>query len=191
MSANGVENNAADTPRIPLTVGRIGQPFGVKGWLRVMSYCEPPDNILHYDSWWLRSPVCGKAQAVWSRCRVREIKPHGKGYVCHFEGLTDRESALALRGAEIVIERDELPDLSENDFYWYQLVGLPVRTIAGESLGSIDSLLETGANDVVVVKPTPESIDERRRLIPYRFGEVVKSISLEPACMVVDWDVDF
>lgn len=90
-------------------------------------------------------------------------------------------------GAEIAVDRVQLPELAKEEYYWAELIGLEVLNMAGETLGKVDHLLETGANDVLVVKTD----DKQERLIPYVKGGVVKEIDLEKGCLRVDWDPDF
>jgi len=83
------------------------------------------------------------------------------------------------------VPRSELPDPGPDSFYWTDLEGLTVRTVAGVELGVVDHLLETGANDVLVLK------GERERLIPYVRGAVVTDVDLEQGVITVDWDPEF
>ncbi|MEC7605667.1 MAG: ribosome maturation factor RimM, partial [Pseudomonadota bacterium] len=76
-------------------------------------------------------------------------------------------------------------------FYWYELVGLEVTNLQGEILGTVSGLLETGANDVLVVQPSERSCDQRERLIPYLAGSVVKQVSVSDVSLVVDWGIDY
>jgi 16S rRNA processing protein RimM len=83
-----------------------------------------------------------------------------------------------------------LPDLTEDEYYWYQLQGLSVIDQLGQLLGTIDHLLETGANDVMVVKPCQGSLDDRERLLPYT-AQCVLAVDLDAGEMRVEWDADF
>ena len=85
----------------------------------------------------------------------------------------------------------ELPDLESGTFYWHELVGLEVTNLQGEILGTVSGLLETGANDVLVVQPNARSCDQRERLIPYLTGSVVKQVSVSDVSLVVDWGIDY
>jgi 16S rRNA processing protein RimM len=84
-----------------------------------------------------------------------------------------------------------LPELPSGEYYWYQLEGLDVFTVSGECLGKVHHLMETGSNDVVVVRATSGSIDQRERLIPYLPDQVVQQVDLDQGRMVVDWDPEF
>lgn len=86
---------------------------------------------------------------------------------------------------EIGVSRDQLPATAPGEYYWSELQGLEVITVEGESLGTVDHLLETGANDVLVVK------GERERLIPFVMDQVVTEVDLEHGLIRVDWDKEF
>jgi len=109
----------------------------------------------------------------------------GKNVIARIEGVSDRDQAADMIGAKIFIRKNQLPDLEEGDYYWSQLEGLRVVTTCGIELGYIDHMLETGANDVMVVQ------GDRERLIPYVMDEIVKEINLENQQLIVDWDADF
>lgn len=166
-------------------IGRITAVFGIKGWLKVYSYTDPIDGILNYRHW----------TAVFEGKRIplelEEGRRQGPGIVVRLKGIDDRDIAKTYCGADIVVPQSSLPDLPEGEFYWYQLEGLRVETVDGENLGTVGHLLETGANDVLVVKPSTTSIDQKERLIPYLPDKVVKSIELASGLIVVDWDVEF
>jgi 16S rRNA processing protein RimM len=102
------------------------------------------------------------------------------------EGCDDRDAAAALMGQQIAILRSQLPSPEAGEYYWADLVGLLVSNTEGVALGRVDSLLETGANDVLVVVQ-----DGVERLIPFVQGQFVKDINLEEGRMLVDWDPDF
>jgi 16S rRNA processing protein RimM len=116
---------------------------------------------------------------------------HGKVLTAKLKDLDDREEARALSGFEICIPRNELPGLDDGDYYWYQLEGLKVINQEGQLLGMVDHLLETGSNDVMVVKPCVGSLDDRERLLPYVLEQFVKTIDLAAGEMRIDWDADF
>ena len=169
----------AETPDTLVTVGRISGVYGVKGWLRIYSYTEPRDNILQYNPWQLRLPD------GWRSVNVLAGRSHGKGVVVQLDGCEDRDQAARWVEVEIAVRRAQLPAAVAGEYYWRDLIGLRVVNTEGEVLGVVDHLLETGANDVLVVR------GERERLIPYALGEVVTAVDLEAGELQVDWDVDF
>ena len=121
----------------------------------------------------------------WRKASLVEGRKQGKKLVGRFEGSHDREAAAALVGVEIAVRRSELPEPDEAEFYWVDLIGLGVTNTDGESLGSVDSLIETGAHDVLVVT------GDRERLIPFVTGEIVKDVDLDAGRILVDWSAEY
>jgi 16S rRNA processing protein RimM len=110
---------------------------------------------------------------------------HGTGIVARLAGVDERDGALALRGRRIWIRREQLPAPAPGEYYWADLIGLQVETVEGEVLGIVSAMMETGANDVLVVE------GERERLIPFVPGHYVTAIDLAAGKLVVDWDPNF
>ncbi|MEL7187638.1 MAG: ribosome maturation factor RimM, partial [Pseudomonadota bacterium] len=147
----------------------------------VFSYTEPREALLNYDGWLL-----GR-KGSWEAASVAEGQRHGKSVIAHLDGVDDREQAEALRGTEIGVARDALPTPGVDQFYWLDLEGLKVVHRDGTELGQIDHLLETGANDVMVVKG---SRDEGEVLIPFVMHDVVLDVNLQDGKVTVDWEWD-
>lgn len=170
----------------PLVIlGKIVSVHGIRGAVKVYSHTDPLDNVLDYPEWTIRR---GNEQRQVS---VVAGRVQGRILVVQLKGLTDRNQALELVDWEICVPQSELPELDDGEFYWYQLEGLQVVTLDGQLLGRIDHLLETGSNDVMVVKPCAGSIDQRERLLPYLPERYVKHIDLAEGVMQVDWDPEF
>lgn len=170
-----------------VTAGKVTGCYGVKGWVKVHPYTEPAENIARFGKWRL------KRRDTLESFDVDQWKRHGKGMVAHIAGVDDRTLAETFRGLEILVPQDSLPALPEGDYYWRDLQGLAVWGREPESdaprvlLGTIDYLIETGANDVLVVRPDEDSIDDRERLIPYLPDDVVTAVSLDEGTIEVDW----
>lgn len=166
-------------------LGRITSVFGIKGWVKVYSFTDPMTNILNYRQWVLVQD--GSRRSV----RLSAGKVHGKGLVALIDGVSDPDQARAYCGAEIRVSADELPELPAGEYYWHQLEGLVVVTTEGVRLGKVSHLLETGSNDVLVVDPDVDSVDGRRRLVPYAPDEYVREIDLAQGRIEVEWDPEF
>jgi len=162
-----------------VVVGRIAGIFGVRGWLRVESHTDPKENILGYSPWQVET------ESGWTEVRIEEGRPHGKGIVAKLDLCADRDEARLLIGREITVERRQLPAPETGEYYWTDLVGLRVVTRDGEVLGSVSTLMSTGANDVLVVQ------GERERLIPFIGNDVVLDVDLGESLITVDWDPAF
>ena len=158
-----------------VVLGRIAGPYGTRGWVKVRSSTEPPQNILRYLPWQL-----GR-DGRWSRIGVAEKRVQGRSVIVRLDGCSDREDASGYRGYDIAVERSQLPEADEGEFYWVDLVGLRVATTAGVNLGEVERMMETGANDVMVVQ------GEIERLIPFLPGTVVQSVDIKRGAIVVDW----
>lgn len=169
-------------------VGRITAVFGVRGWVKIHSATEPAENLFEYQPWWLKT-----AHGV-KPVEIDAARPHGKGFVAHIKGVDDRDEAAFYAGTTIAVERRQLPELAEGEFYWHQLQGLAVISRFGGAdvrLGCVSRMLETGANDVLVVQPDDASVDGKERLVPYVPGQYVLEVNLDAGTIVVDWDPEF
>ena len=162
----------------PVVLGRISGLFGVKGWVKVYSYTEPREAVLEYRRWLL------SGKDGWREATVAEGQRHGKTIIARIEGFDDRDQAASLVGSNIAVPRDELPETDSGHYYWSDLEGLRVVRRDGSELGRVDYLLETGANDVMVVK------GERETLIPFVMETVIVDVDLTEGVITVDWDWD-
>ena len=167
-----------------IVLGKIYSAHGVRGEVKVYSFTDPIDNLLDYPRWTLRRD--GQTRQV----DLAGGRLQGKVLVVKIKGLDDREEARSFAGFDICVPRSMLPVLADGEFYWHQLQGMKVIDQQGQLLGKIDHLLETGANDVMVVRPCDGSLDDRERLLPYT-DQCVLSVDVQSAEMRVDWDADF
>lgn len=167
-----------------IIVGKVSGVYGVKGWVKIYSYTEPREGITGYRPWYLKQS--GVNQGRWQEVRLEQGKRHAKTVIAKLEGFDDRNESMMLTGAEIGIDPELLGSSNGDDFYWRDLVGLRVVNQQGTELGIVDRLMETGANDVLVVKSGESSPVER--LIPWTLGHAVVEVDLEEGIIFVDWD---
>jgi len=162
-----------------IALGRITGPFGVRGWIKIASYTEPPEQMLSFPVWRADLPDGGHRELTHLECRR-----HGKGLVVRLTGIDDRDQALALARQELWIERRELPALKDGEYYQADLIGLTVVNLEGHVLGCVDHILDTPANAVMVV------IGEREHWLPL-VPPHLRRVDLEQGIITVDWDPDF
>ena len=162
-----------------VVMARVAGAFGIKGWLKLHTYTESPDSLDAYASWLLKS------DKGWQEFELEDFAVNVKGVVAKLRGCDDRSAAEKLIKCDIGIPRDALEDAGEGEVFWFDLIGCDVVNIAGEKLGKIETLLETGANDVLVVKLGTEEI-----LIPY-LEDVVLKVDRETKLVTVNWNQDF
>ena len=160
-----------------IMVGQVSGLFGVQGWVKIYSFTQPIENIFSYGPWWLRSVREGKEET--EKFVVANSRRQGRGLVAQLAGIDDRNAAADLVGAEIFVDRDQFANTATDEYYWADLVGLTVETEEGGLLGCVDSVLATGANDVLIVE------GERRHLVPFVTGQVIKEVDTEAGKIVV------
>lgn len=165
-----------------IQLGAIQGVFGIKGWLKIFSFCRPKEQILDYSTWELR--ISSNADIY----NLQEGKLHGNGVVAKLQCIDDRTQAETLIHAEIWVAKNNLPSLAKDEFYWFQLEGLSVINVHGDLLGHVKKMMETGANDVLVVQ---DKADQQETLIPYVREQVVKHVDLEEKIITVDWQKDY
>lgn len=170
------------------TVGRISGVFGIKGWVKIQSSTEPEENVFDYRPWRV------KLRKEWVELEIDQFQPHNDGWIAHIKGVDDRTEAEQYKLLDIKVCRSEFEELESGEYYWHQLIGL--RVIAEQSatvsrdLGVVAEMMETGANDVLVVKADENSFDGNERLIPYVPDMYVKSVDLEKKTIIVDWHIE-
>ncbi|MRI34537.1 ribosome maturation factor RimM [Endozoicomonas sp. OPT23] len=184
-----MSNTSAGAQSNQVVLGSITGVYGVKGWVKVYSHTEPMTNILNYKHWILRQN--GRQQTI----EVSQGRRQGKGLVAQIAGCDDRDIARQYTGAEILIAESELPSLADDEIYWHQLEGLEVRcSFEGADevlLGKASHLMETGANDVLIIKACKGSIDRRERMVPWLLDRVVLEVNPAEGFIRVDWDPEF
>lgn len=174
-------------PKQPLKVGRIVGVYGIKGWVKIESSTASAGNILNYRPWWLCEA------GVWRTVAHDAGRVQGQQVVAHLAGVDDRDQARRYCQLDVHVELAQLPALPDDEYYWHELIGLAVYGRADGCrvrLGAVTSLIETGANDVLVVRGDEQSRDRAERLIPY-VNQVVLAIDRSAGTLEVDWDPDY
>ena len=159
-------------------VGKVSSPHGIKGWLKVISYTDPIENILSYKEWFIINE--GGSKKTFS---IEDSRIQGKKIIVKLDGIEDRDSAEDLKNKEILVSRIDLPKLEENTFYWNDLLDLPVLDQKGKQIGKVDSLFETGSNDVLVIV----NENKERFLVPIIMEEVIRKVDLVKEFISIDW----
>ena len=168
-----------------IVLGEVGRVHGLKGWLKLISFTSPIENILDYSRF--HAVLGGRALEL----ELDDHNRQNKALLVHFKGYDDPETARLLTGTELAIANENLQQLVSGEFYWHQLEGLKVINQHDQLFGRVSHLLETGANDVLVIKADSESIDDRERLIPYLKDLVICEIDLENETIRVDWEAEY
>ena len=161
-----------------ICVGHIVGVQGVKGWVKVFSDTSPRENILKYRPWQIETAE--QIMNVDVKGRLQ-----GKNVIAQIDGVENREMASELIGSKIYITAEQLPILEKGEYYWADLIGMKVESIESEPLGTVEAMMETGANDVLVLQ------GDRERLIPFVIDEIVREVDLVNKRVIVDWKPDY
>ncbi len=167
----------------PIIVGRIGGVYGVRGWLKIESYTRPKNNILTYSLWLIH------VDSSWKEVDIEEFQQRGNGQLLvKMTGIETPEEAREYIHCELAVTQGGLPALSEGEYYWHDLIGLEVFNQDEINLGKINDIVETGANDVLVIKKSGEN--KAKTLIPLVMDVFVKRVDLTAKTIHVDWLIE-
>ena len=158
-----------------LTVGKIVGAHGIAGAVKAHFFSGPGSTLAQNGRVRLKTPNGDVHTYIldWS-------SPHKQNLLMGLSGVTTRNQAEALVGAELLADRDAFPELEPGTYYWADLIGLTVQTTDGACIGKIVSIIPTGGNDVYVVQD-----GKRETLIP-ALASVVLEVDLETKTMRVD-----
>jgi 16S rRNA processing protein RimM len=157
-------------------MGRIFGSWGVRGGVRVDPFSEDPETLATFERW-----LVGR-EGDWKEYRVIEARLHITQVVAQLEGVEDRDAALKLKGSEVAVPRELLPQPEDGSYYWSDLIGLAVVNAEGETLGEVKEMFSNGAQDVIDVA------GEVKRLIPWTS---VRSVDLGARRIEVEWQKDW
>jgi 16S rRNA processing protein RimM len=187
---------APSLPDDAVEVGRVLGAWGVKGWIRVQPYADDPQALFSSKRWHVLPPE-GPSPVPpggWpSLLKVVQAREQGDSIVAAIQELDERNAAEALRGARLFIARSSFPTADEGEYYWVDLIGLPVFNREGAALGQVAGLLDTGAHSVLRVQPEGQGPDGKapaERLVPF-VAAYVDEVDIPGRRIVVDWGLDY
>ena len=165
-----------------IVVGRMGGAHGVKGWMKIMSYTRPKENIFNYSPWLIH------VDGTWREIEIEESQQRGERLLVKMMQINNPEDASLYKNCDIAINREQLPELEEGKYYWHDLIGLNVFNQDEIYLGKIVQIEETGANDVLVISKQDKS--KKNILIPLIMDIYVQKVDLDADNMHVDWQLE-
>ena len=162
-----------DTEKI--LIAKIQAHQGLNGWLKVYSYSESKKKFSNYKHFFVIK------NETYVRLDVEDSQVT-KSIKIKFKNFSLREHSDEYIGKNLYIDRGQLVELDTNQYYWNDLIGLEVYLEEGEQIGFVKDIIETGSNDVLVIKGSKgEEI-----LIPYVFGESIKKVILNEKKIIID-----
>lgn len=166
----------------PVIMGRFGGAFGIKGWIKVQSFTDPPAGLSSYSPWLIEE------EGDWRSLVVTECRAHKSSFIAKIEHINDRNAATKLTGQQIAVVRSALPPLPDGEYYLQDLLGLTVETRTGKQIGSVIHAMDSKVHDVLVVRA--DSGEDH--LIPWLPEQgVIQTVSLAERRIIVDWDTDY
>ncbi|SBT82010.1 Ribosome maturation factor RimM [secondary endosymbiont of Trabutina mannipara] len=172
-------------PIKPIIIGKIKSAYGIRGQLKVVSFTKETANIFTYQPWFVK-------KNQWQQIKLESWKLYNKNLIISIINIKNREAAILLTNCEIVIETAQLPELEKGQYYWKDLIGCQVITVNGYNMGKVVNLIETGSNEVLVVKSNPkDAFGIRERLIPFLDIQVIKNVDIMAKFIEVIWDPKF
>ena len=166
----------------PLVLGRISGVFGVRGWLKISSYTRPKGNIFSY------SPLLLKVGKDWQEIEIEDSQQRGDRLLLKIKGIDSPEEGRPYIHCDLAVTRQQLPPLGEAEYYWDDLIGLQVFNQDEVYLGRVKNIVETGANDVLVI--SGKDAGKGRILIPLIMDMYVKKVDLVAKTIHVDWQLE-
>ena len=163
-----------------VVMGRVEGAQGILGWVKLKTYTGFVESLADYPVWWL-----GDEKHPWREVGVEKFAVQSKGLIAKFPGCNDRTAAEKYRGLLVAVPRSSLPQQPEGEYYWSDLIGLAVVNLTGESLGTVDNLMDTGANQVLCVRGTSGEV-----LIPF-IANAIRQVNLAEKVIRVDWAADW
>ena len=161
-------------------MGRVAGAQGIQGWVAIKTYTESVDSLAEYPQWWL-----GDDKLPWREMGVESFAVQSKGLIAKFPGCNDRTAAEKFKGLLVAVPRSSLPQQNKDEYYWSDLIGLKVVNLVGAHLGTVASLMDTGANQVLCVQGENGEV-----LIPF-IASAIKQVDLPGKIIQVDWSVDW
>lgn len=178
--------HATAFPVEPIVLGKIGSAYGIHGWLRMFSSTENIASIFDYQPWFI------KRAGQWQQLVLEDWRHHSRDLVIKLTNVDDRTAASQFTNCEIMVDASKLPALEAGDYYWRDLIGCQVVTTEGYQLGKVADIMETGANDVLVVRASlKDAFGMCERLLPFIDGQVIKQVDLATQTIEVAWDPTF
>lgn len=169
-------------------VGFVYGAYGVAGWVRIRPFSEDADALLKVKTWWLDKPALRDVD-------VQQVKLHGGDVVARLVGVTDRNVAESLKGAAVFIPRSHFPVLSDDEFYWAELIGLEVENLQGEHLGTVTDMMSNGPQSIlrITAATAPDAKPDeaaQERLIPF-VDAFINKVDKPANKIIVDWGLDY
>ena len=178
-----------------IELGAISEAQGLQGQVKVRPHSSEPVALLSSKAVWLSliprreaGVAASVEQASLTQYKVKSAKMHSGNVVMALEGISDRDQALALKGARILVARDAFPKADGDSYYWVDLIGCQAINLQNEALGEVIDITENGAHGVIAIGDARTKTI--KQLVPF-VKEVVQNVDLASKTITLDWQSDW
>lgn len=167
-----------------ILIGKFSIPYGIKGWIKINSFSEKKENIFFYQPWYTKDS---------KKVKIINIKKWKKQYsslIVQIENFNNRDEINFFKKKEIFIKSESLPEL-KNSYYWKDIINCKVLNKQNKYLGTVKKIIETGANDVLIVQYYTNKklkIQCQEIFIPFIDKKIIKNVDIINKIIMVDWD---
>nr|WP_314541343.1 ribosome maturation factor RimM [uncultured Massilia sp.] len=188
MTASAATPETGAIPDDLIEVGYISGAYGLRGGVRVTPHSTEADALLNVKTWWLDKPALRSV-------KVRNAKFHSGDVTATLVDLSERDAAEALKGAVVRVSRADFPALSEDEYYWTDLIGMDVVNLQGDALGKVTDMMHNGAQSILRITPVadPTAAEDAKaseRLVPF-VDQFVRTVDLQARLITLDWGLDY
>lgn len=172
-----------------VVVGKIIAPFGIKGDVKVISFCENPAQFEKYTLFNEKNEILKLKITNKNKVATSFTKSGDAIFNVRIEGVENRNQSEILKGKEIFANRDDFENLDENEFYYVDLIGLDVVDEKNKKIGKVLSVFEHGAGGIVEIEFLEEDLKkEREKIESYPFkNEIFPEVNLKEKFIKIDF----
>ena len=166
-----------------LLIAKIGKTRGLKGEFFLRSYAQNPETLFSFEKFFALST------SAMEEVHFEFMRESNSNIVAKLKSINDIDEIKAYGQKDIFVLKSELPELDENEAYWFELEGMQVTNLEGQHLGQVQEVNNFGASDMLEVKSTNKKI--KNLLIPFIKNRVIISIDKSKNSILVDWQEDY
>lgn len=178
-------NTTLNIPNNLFIIGKIGAAHGIIGMLKLFSFTENKSDIFKYHPWFIKN------NNQWIILDLEYKKNNKHFFFIKIKNINNRNEAQKLTNCHIMIEKKRLPELKKNEYYWNDLLHCTVLSVTGFNIGTIDNLIRTKSNDVLVIKNYKKNMKNTEILIPFLEEKIIKHVDIINKTIIVDWNPVF
>ncbi|WP_367670692.1 ribosome maturation factor RimM [Sodalis-like secondary symbiont of Drepanosiphum platanoidis] len=169
----------------PIIIGKIGSVYGTKGLIKIFSFMENKKNIFNFKKIWI------KKINKWNELLIKFWQIKNNNFFILIKDINSREKASILTNNYIYISKNQLPILKKNNFYWYDLINFNVINSSGYNFGKIFNIINTGSNDILIIKKNKKFSYNKEILIPFIEKDVIKEVNIKLKKIFVKWEKNY